>query len=122
MGATSKGSRTKQTVTITSDGPMQLDQVRMYAVFNKNVVAIEESTGRELDADKMEVWFDEKNKKIKRLVCTGNVKVVQGESASYAEQMTYEGEGQVLTMTGRPKIVFDTGDAKGSGMFQQLGN
>ncbi len=112
----------KQTVTITSDGPMQMDQVKMYAVFNKNVVAIEVATGRELNADKMEVWFDEKNKRIKKLVCSGNVKVVQGESASYADEMVYEGDGQVLTMSGRPKIVFDTGDTAGSGMFQQLGN
>lgn len=125
INTTSKANSTtaanKQTVTITSDGPMQMDQVKMYAVFNENVVAVEISTGRELYADKMEVWFDEKNKKIKKLLCTGNVKVVQGESASYADEMVYEGENQTLTMTGRPKIVFDTGDAKGAGIFQELG-
>ncbi len=117
----STAASAKQTVTITSDGPMQMDQVKMYAVFNKNVVAVEAATGRELNADKMEVWFDEKNKRIKKLICSGNVKVVQGESASYAEEMVYEGDSQVLTMLGRPKIVFDTGDTAGSGMFQQLG-
>ncbi len=111
-----------QTIEITSDGPMQMDQVRMYAVFNKNVVATEASTGRQLYADKMEAWFDDKNKKIKKLICTGNVKVIQGDNASYAEQMVYNGLDQTLTMTGRPKLVFETADAGGSGMFQQLGN
>ena len=110
-----------QTVTITSDGPMQMDQVKMYAVFNKNVMAYEASTGRQLYADKMEIWFDDKKKTIKKAVCTGNVKVVQGESASYADEMLYNGEDQTLTMNGRPKIVFDTGDKQGSGMFQSLG-
>ena len=33
---------------VTSDGPMQMDQVKMYAVFNIHVIAIEASTGREL--------------------------------------------------------------------------
>lgn len=110
-----------QTVEITCDGPMQLDQQKMAAVFNKNVVAIERSTGRELRADTMKVWFDEKNKKIKKLICKGNVSVVQGNNASYAEEMTYTGDNEVLVMTGRPKLVFDTGDKQGGGIFQKMG-
>ncbi len=110
-----------QTVEITCDGSMQMDQMKIYAVFHDNVVAVEASTGRQLYADKMEVWFDEKNKKIKKVICTGNVKVVQGNNASYAEKMTYDGIDETLTMSGRPKMVFDTGDNKGKGMFQQLG-
>lgn len=110
-----------QTITISSDGSMQMDQVKMYVVFNDNVVAIEESTGRKLYADKMEAWFDDKNKKIKKLVCTGNVKVVQGDNASYAEKMIYNGEDQTLTMTGRPKLIFETENFNSSGIFQQLG-
>ncbi len=110
-----------QTVTITSDGPMQMDQVRMYAVFNKNVVAVEVLTGRELRADKMQVWFDDKNKKLKKVICSGNVKAIQGGNASYADEMIYSGEDQLLTMSGRPKLVFETGDKEGAGMFQQLG-
>ncbi len=110
-----------QVVTITCDGPMQMDQAKMYAVFHDNVVAVEVSTGRELHADTMEVYFDDKNKKIKKLICTGNVRVVQGDNASYADQMVYNGEDQTLVMTGRPKLIFDTGATKGSGMFKGLG-
>ena len=114
-------AHTAQTVEITCDGPMQMDQAKMYAVFNKNVVAIEASTGRQLRADTMYVWFDDKNKKIKKLICKGHVSVIQGNNASYSEEMIYDGVNQTLVMSGRPKLVFDTGDKTGSGIFQQMG-
>jgi LPS export ABC transporter protein LptC len=116
-----QGEPDNQVITITSDGPMQMDQATMYAVFNVHVIAVEASTGRELHSDKMEIWFNQATKKIKKAICTGHVKVIQGPNVSYADQMVYMGDTQVLTMTGRPKIVFDTGSAKGNGMFQPLG-
>jgi LPS export ABC transporter protein LptC len=110
-----------QKVTITCDGPMQMDQAKFHATFSDNVVAIEEATGRMLYADRMDVWFDDKNKKLKKVICKGNVKAIQGDNASYADEMVYTGTDEKLIMTGRPKLVFDTGSGKGSGMFQQLG-
>src|ERR1039457_3668158 len=62
MNTKPKGQVEDQTITITSDGPMQMDQVKMYAVFNTHVVAVEASTGRELHSDKMEIWIDDKSK------------------------------------------------------------
>lgn len=121
INTTQKAAADAQTVEITCDGPMEMDQAKMFAVFNKNVVAIEKSTGRELHADKMNVWFDQKNKQIEKVVCIGNVVVIQGNNKSFADEMTYTGADQKLVMTGRPKLVFDTGDKSGSGMFQQLG-
>ncbi len=116
-----KGINNSQKLTITCDGSMQMDQLKMHATFSDNVVALEESTGRQLYTDKMEVWFDDKNKKIKKAICKGHVKVVQGDNASYADEMIYSGEDEKLTMTGRPRIVFDTASAKGEGLFQQMG-
>ena len=115
------GSPDEQKVTITCDGPMTMDQVKMHATFRDNVVAVEQSTGRELYADKMDVWFDEDQKAISKVICKGHVKAVQGGNATYAEEMVYTGDDELLVMTGRPKIVFDTGSAKGSGMFKSLG-
>jgi len=112
---------TSQKVTITCDGSMQLDQLNFHATFTDNVVAVEESTGRKLYADKMDIWFDDKNKKIKKVICKGHAKVIQGNNASYADEMVYTGEDQKLVMTGRPKIIFDTANTKGGGMFQNLG-
>ncbi|MDE2027209.1 MAG: LPS export ABC transporter periplasmic protein LptC [Candidatus Omnitrophica bacterium] len=116
-----KGKGDGQVITITSDGPMQMNQAAMYAVFTDNVVAVEASTGRQLYCDKMEIWMDQATKKIKKAICTGHVKVVQGPNVSYANKMIYEGDTQMLTMIGRPKIVFDTGSTKGNGMFQPMG-
>ncbi len=115
-------STDNQKVTITCDGPMQMDQLNFHGTFIDNVVAIEESTGRQLYADRMDIWFDDKNKKIKKVICKGHVKAVQGNSASYADEMVYTGNDELLVMKGRPKIVFDTAEAKGGGMFQKLGN
>ena len=109
-----------QVITITSDGPMQMDQARMYAVFYINVIAVEASTGRELHSDKMEIWFDAVTKHIKKAICTGHVKVVQGPNVSFADRMVYDGPTQVLTMTGRPKIIFDTNSTKNGAMSQPL--
>ena len=110
-----------QIVTVTSDGPMQMRQAKMCAVFLVHVVATESSTGRELHCDKMEIWFNQATKKIKKAICTGHVKAIQGADVSFADQMVYDGQTQILTMTGRPKIIFDTGSTKGSGMFKPLG-
>ena len=93
----------------------------MYAVFNIHVIAVEASTGRELHCDKMEIWFNQITKKIKKAICTGHVIAIQGPDVSHADQMVYDGETQLLTMIGRPKIVFVTGGSKGNGMFQPLG-
>lgn len=116
-----EGEPDDQIVTVTSDGPMQMNQATMYAVFNKHVIGVEPSTGRELHCDKMEIWFNQATKKIKKAVCTGHAKAVQGPDISYADQMVYDGMAQILTLTGRPKIIFFTGGAKGQGMFQPLG-
>jgi LPS export ABC transporter protein LptC len=116
-----QGEPDDQIITVTSDGPMQMNDTAMYAVFNTHVVAVEASTGRELHCDKMEIWFNQATKKIKKALCTGHVKAVQGPNVSFADQMIYDGESQVLTMIGRPKIIFDAGDGKGRGMFQPLG-
>ena len=117
---TTKDLAPNQTATITCDGPMQMDQLKMVAVFNINVVAVEASTGRQLRADKMTVYFDDKNKKIRKVICKGHVSVIQGTNASYADEMIYDGDEERLTMTGRPKLVFDTSENKGSGLFPKM--
>jgi LPS export ABC transporter protein LptC len=115
-----QGEVDDQIITVTSDGPMQMNQATMYAVFNIHVVSVEPSTGRELHCDKMEMWFNQTTKKIKEAICTGHAQAIQGPDISYADKMVYNGQTQVLTMIGRPKIVFDAGAAKeakkGSGL------
>jgi LPS export ABC transporter protein LptC/lipopolysaccharide transport protein LptA len=118
----STASKPSQNITITSDGPMEMDQTAQKAIFNENVVATEVATGRQLKADKMEVYFDQKAKGIKKLICTGNVSVHQGENVSYAEKLVYDGATQKMTLSGSPKLIFDmTDQGGGKNIFKGLG-
>ena len=112
-----------QNITITSDGPMEMDQLKQLVVFNENVVATEVTTGRQLKADKMEVYFDQAAKSIKKLVCIGNVSVHQGENISYSDQLVYDAATQKMTLSGKPKLVFDLNgqNVSGKNIFKGLG-
>ena len=112
-----EGEPNDQVITVTSDGPMQMNQATMYAIFNTHVVSVEASTGRELHCDKMEIWFNQTTKKVQKSICSGHAQAIQGPNVSFADKMVYDGQTQVLTMIGRPKIIFDATTAKGSGMF-----
>ena len=100
----SKGANTP--VMITCDGPLEIDQAKQMAVFNDNVVATQE--GRELKADKVEVYFDQTTQKIKEMISTGNVAIRQGGNVSYSDKAIYRAAEQKLILSGRPKLIMDT--------------
>jgi len=106
-----------KTVTITCDGPMVIDQAKAVATFEKNVVAVQED--QTLSADRMEVYFDEANQKIKEMICIGHVVIVRGENTTYAEKAVYNGAEQKLVLSGRPKLILVT---EGSGAITSLGD
>ncbi len=105
------------TVTITSDGPMIIDQTLGVATFEVNVVAVQE--GRTLKADRMEIYFDQEMSGIKRMVCLGNVEIEQGENRSFAEKAVYNAVNKKLTLSGRPKLILLT---EGGGLFAAPGD
>ena len=106
-----------QTVTITSDGPMVIDQAKSVATFEDNVVAVE--TDRILKADRMEIYFDNEMKGITQMVCLGNVEIEQGENKTFAKKAVYNAADQKLTLSGRPKLILLT---EGGGLFAAAGN
>jgi len=103
-------------VTITCDGPMEINQLQQKATFKDNVVAVQ--TGREMKADQMEVFFDPVLNKIKKVFCIGHVQITQGENKSFAEKAEYDGLTQNMVLSGRPKLILMT---EGSGGFGDLG-
>ncbi len=105
-------------IQITSDGPMELDQTEMTAVFTVNVVATEPLSGRQLKADRMVVLFDEQTKKIKEITCTGNVEVQQGNNITRSEGLIYKADEQKMVLTGRPKLLLDPGDNNAKSAFK----
>lgn len=102
----------EETVTITCDGPMEVDQAKQQAVFNKNVVAIQ--PGRQLKADRMELYFDDKTKQIKELICLGHVTITMGGNTTYSEKAVYRAKDQKLVLSGQPKLILVT--EKGGGL------
>ncbi len=104
-------------LTITCDGPMEVDQAHQRAFFNNNVVA--EQEGRRLKADRIEIYFDQKTNQIQQLVCIGNVAITQGENTSYAEKAVYTASDQKLVLSGRPKLILVT---EGKNSIASFGN
>ncbi len=96
----------KKPLTITSDGPMVIDQVKQLATFEDNVIAVQED--QTLKADRMEVYMNEDMNDIIEIVCIGNVEIMQGENKTYAERAVFNRETQRLTLSGRPKLILLT--------------
>ena len=93
-------------VTITSDGPMEMDQAKSLATFQDNVYAVQED--QTLKTDRMEVYFDAVTKTIAEIICIGNVEIQQGENKSLAEKAQYKAKERKLILTGRPKVIMLT--------------
>ncbi len=106
-----------QTVTITSDGPVEIDQKFNKAIFNKNVVAVQND--RTLKADLVEVYFDPETKQIKQMICTGHVLIIQGGNSSLSDKAVYNADDQKLILTGRPKLIMVTQGSGGIASFQK---
>jgi len=101
-------------ITITCDGPMEVDYEKQTAVFNENVIAIDKDQGRRLMADQMQLFFDQETNDIKELVCIGNVLIVQGENASYSDKAVYKAQEKKIILSGSPKLLLYMDENKDS--------
>lgn len=93
-------------LTVTCNGPMEIDRKKNEAVFRDNVVAAYE--GRTLQADRMEVYFDGTTQKVSRIICTGHVVIVQGPNRTYSEKAVYNAADEKIILSGRPKLILVT--------------
>ncbi len=105
----------EDTVTITCDGPMEVDQAKQQAVFNNNVVAFQQ--GRQLKADRMELYFNQETKQIKELVCLGHVAITMGANTTYSQKAVYRSADQKLVLSGQPKLILVTEQGGGLAAF-----
>lgn len=97
-------SANKEPTVITCDGPLEIDYEKEVAIFNTNVKVNQKEQG-DMYADKMEAYFDFKNKKILRIKSMGNVKIVKGENTSYSDEAEYSAAAKKMVLTGRPRLV-----------------
>ncbi len=102
-------------VTITCDGPLEIDQKKNKAILKDNVVAVQGE--RILKADEIQVYFDPETQQVKKMICAGNVEIIQGANKTYSQRAVYEADSQKLVLTGSPKITLIT---SGEGSVESL--
>ncbi len=103
---TGDDKKAKKFVTITCDGPLEIDQTKSVAIFNNNVVAVQDE--QQLKADKIEVFFTPDMKSIKKMICSGNVEITQKENKTFAKQAVYDAITKKIILSGRPKLILQT--------------
>ena len=97
----------KEPTIITCEGPLEIDYDKEIAVFNNNVKVDQKEQGQ-MYADKMEVYFDFKAKKILRIKSAGNVKIVKADNTSYSDEAEYTAAAKKMILTGRPRLVINS--------------
>lgn len=104
-------------VTITSVGPMTIDQGKLMARFEDDVVAEQED--QTLKADVLEIYFEKDMSSILEMICYGNVEVIRGENQTFAQKAIYNAKTKKLVLSGRPKLILNT---EGDDVFTTTGN
>ena len=99
----------KEPTIITCTGPLEIDYEKEIAVFHNNVKVDQKDHGV-MHADRMDAYFDFKNKKILRIISQGNVKIVKDENTSYSDEALYSAEDGKLTLSGNPRLVINSKD------------
>jgi len=105
----------KEKITITCDGPLEVDYEKNIAIFNNNVKV--EKPDLTIYSDKMLVYFTPKQEETKgtqeslamassidKIVARGNVRILRGENTSYSQQAIYSAADKKMVLTGRPQI------------------
>jgi LPS export ABC transporter protein LptC/lipopolysaccharide transport protein LptA len=114
---TEPDDQVEKILTITSDGPMVIDQIRGIATFEKNVRAEQEN--RVLTGDRVEVHYDGAMNQVREIICIGNVEIIQGENRTSADRAVYNAATQRISLFGRPKLILVT---EGEGAITAFGN
>jgi lipopolysaccharide export system protein LptA len=92
----------KQPVVITSETLIAHNKTNT-AVFEGSVVA--KTDGITMSSDKMTVFYDNSESKIKKIHASGNVKVHNKERAIFANDAIYLDKEEKIIFTGNPKAV-----------------
>jgi LPS export ABC transporter protein LptC len=102
-------------VSITCDGPMELNYNSHVAIFFNNVKVAGDAQQGTMYADKMTATFNPETKQIDKVVAEGNVRIIKGENTSYSDGAIFTAADRRMVLTGRPKLVmFPEGDLNAS--------
>ena len=111
----------KNKISITCEGPLEIDYQKNIATFNKKVKV--ETKDAIIYSDVMEVSFlksgqnkigsiDDKSKpmgsQVDKIKAIGNFTIIQGENISQSDEATYSAKDGKITLSGKPKLVIYT--------------
>jgi hypothetical protein len=89
---------------VTCKGPLKVYYKKNVAIF-KDTVYMKGPDG-ELFADKMVIYFDHASNDIRRVVCTGKVKIIRENSIAYCDRAEYIKKLSKVLLRGNTKIEF----------------
>ncbi len=114
---TEEEKKKRHRTLIKCKGPLEVRYKDKIAIFNNDVVVEDESAT--IYADKLTVYFNSPDNRIRKVVGEGHVKIVKGDNVTESEKAVYDVESDSLTMIGQPKVLFYTGEEIGK---SSLGN
>lgn len=91
-------------MTITCDGPMELDYEHQIATFEKNVQVTGDADQGSMVSDKMTIYFNNQTKQMDRIVAEGHVKIMRDENTSYSDSAVFTAADRKVVLTGRPHL------------------
>ena len=112
-----RGDVNRTKITITCDGPLDIDYDKNMATFLNNVKVDRQDS--QIYSDRMDVYFSagsqgEKSEadsgtamssSIDKIVSKGNVRIIRGENTSYSDEAVYTASDRKITLIGRPRLV-----------------
>lgn len=103
-GAADSKSAGPGKMTITCDGPMELDYEHQIATFEKNVQVTGDADQGSMVSDKMTIYFNNQTKQMDRIVAEGHVKIMRDENTSYSDSAVFTAADRKVVLTGRPHL------------------
>jgi len=104
------GEGAKGPTTITCDGPLDIDYEKNIAYFNDNVVTVDDRG--KLSADHMQVFYDKGQKKVAKIIATGNVVIENPDgNTTYSDSVLYLAEEGRVILGGDAEGMYVGGEA-----------
>ena len=97
--------------TITCDGPMKIFYHDNKAIFYRNVKVVD---GRGvLTAKRMDVYFDNQDKKVTQIIALGDVVIERGTDRTRSQRAIYTPSTGSLRLEGNPEVTLSKGSSPG---------
>lgn len=94
----------KPATVITCAGPLHVDYARSHARFWRDV-HVRDPRG-DIWADRMDVRFDPKTRKLTEVQCWGHVRIQRGIQQARAHRAVYRQADGTITLIGHPRVTF----------------